>query len=130
MKGKPYNGGQWTEARLRSFIMSALRSASGRWGPKYQCVNESFVEDGINPKTGRKCKLHRCALTGEVFPKGEMQADHKEPVVPEKWGDTVSYLGYNFNELLPRLFCEADGYQAVSKQAHKKKTNQERKRRK
>lgn len=115
---------------MRSFIMSQLRKSTYKWKPKNDCIDAAFVKEGINPKTGYKCKLHKCALTGELFPKGEMQADHTNPVVPEQWGDTTQYLGYNWNELLPRLLCEVDGFQAVSKSAHKEKTNEENRRRK
>ena len=59
-------------------------------------------------------------------------ADHKQPVIPlsGKWGNTTEWLGYNWNELLPRLWCEANGYQAISKEVHKEKTQHERKLRK
>jgi len=123
---KPYNGGTWSKARMRSFVMSALRQA--RWGQKYASVKRAFVRDGINPATGRKCKLHRCEECGNLFPAGGMQADHIEPVVPldGKWGDTTEYLGVNWNELIPRLYAEADHWQALDKECHKVKTQEER----
>lgn len=116
---------------MRSFIVSALRRSSTRWQPKNEAIKRAFVGDGTNPKTGRKCKLHKCEQSGELVAKGDMQADHIEPVVPtEGWGKTTSYLGINWNEYIPRMFCEADGFQAVSKEWHKQKTNEERKQRK
>jgi hypothetical protein len=56
-----------------------------------------------------------------------VQADHIEPVVPldGEWGDTTRFLGYNWNELIPRLFCELEGLQALSKAEHKKKSAEE-----
>ena len=42
---------QWTEARLRSFVMSGLRRMTSRWGPKYSVLNKAFVEDQINALT-------------------------------------------------------------------------------
>lgn len=127
---KPFNGGRWTIARMRSFAMSAVRRA--QWPAKYQSLSKAYVKDGINPKTGKPCKLHRCAITGKLYPKKDMHADHKEPVIPldGKWGNTTEWLSYNWNELLPRLWCEAEGFQAISKEAHKQKTQQERKLRK
>lgn len=121
MKDKPHNGGQWTEARFRSFIMSALRHASNKWGPKWKSIESTYVGKGKNPKTGRACKLHRCALCGELFPKGEMRADHIEPVHDpakgfESWDSTVS-----------RMFVEVEGYQAICIECHKLKTDEERK---
>lgn len=109
--------------------MSALRKA--RWPEKYASLNRAYVKDGTNPQTGKKCKLHKCEECGSLNPKGQMQADHTEPVVPVdgQWGDTTRFLGYNFNELLPRLFIESDGYGALCKPCHKAKTAEERKQR-
>ena len=121
---KPYNGGEWTTARMRSFIMSALRRAM--WPVKYRAIRDSYVEDGVNPKTGRKCRLHRCSECGEVFPQNQMQADHIEPVVPLDGFDNKVWLEYDWNELLQRLYCEADGLQAVCKTCHKEKSLEER----
>lgn len=122
---KPYNSGKWTEARMRSFIMSALRKA--QWGVKYEAIRAAFVSYGVNPETNRKCKFHKCAECGELFMAGDMQADHIDPVVPinGEWGDTTRFLGYNWNELLPRLFAEIDEFQALDKDCHKKKSAEE-----
>ena len=30
--------------------------------------------------------MYRCAITKELFPAKDMQVDHIEPVIPEKWG--------------------------------------------
>lgn len=122
---KNYNNGQWTEARMRSFVMSALRKA--RWPLKYVAIKGAYVKDGINPATGRKCKLHRCLECGELFPAKDMQADHITPVVPLDgvWGDTTSYLGYNWNELIPRLYAGLDAYQPLDKGCHKVKSGEE-----
>ena len=92
-------------------MMSCVRSGTRRWAPKYQTLNESFVESQKNPKTGRMRKMYRCAITKELFPAKDM-------------------LGYNWNELLPRLFCGKENLQAVSKEAHKAKTKEENAKRK
>ena len=116
MKEKPYNSGQWTQARYNSFIKSALRGA--RWPVKYECIKSAFVEHGINPKTGRKCKLHKCVECKQLFPQNQMQADHIEPIIPvtgfTTWDDFIS-----------RLFCEIEGFQAICKDCHKIKTKKE-----
>ena len=127
MKDKPHNSGKWTTARMRSFVMSQLRG--GRWPVKYESIGQAYVGDGINPATGRTCKLHQCVECGEQFPKGQMQADHIDPVVPldGKWGETTEWLGINFNELLPRLYCELDKLQPLCKGCHKSKSAEERK---
>lgn len=120
MKEKPYNGGQWTKARFRSFIMSALRGASQKWGPKWECINEAFVGKGTNPKTGRPCKLHRCSSCGGTFPKGQMRADHINPVIDPATGFD------SWDEVVGRMFVEKSGYQAVCVPCHKTKTGEER----
>ena len=117
--GKPEktrNGRRWTEARFNSFVKGALRSA--RWPPKYRCIQKAYVEDGINPKTGRRCKLHRCQGCGQTFPKNQIRADHIEPVVP--------VTGFtNWDDVINRLFVEADGFQALCVECHKSKTKEE-----
>lgn len=113
---KPYNDGQWTEARKRSFIISALRRA--QWPPKYQAIKRVFVKDGNNPSTGRKCKLHKCENCGELFPAKDMQADHINPVIPLTGIDS-------WDGVIDRLFCEIDGYQALCRFCHKAKSQAE-----
>lgn len=115
-KPKPFNGGQWTVARKRSFIMSALRRA--QWPVKYSCLRSAFVRDGVNPKTGRKCKLHECEECHELFPAKDMRADHITPIVPVTGFDT-------WDSTIERLFCEAEGLQALCVDCHAVKTKAE-----
>ena len=118
---RPYNGGEWSEARMISFIKSALRGA--RWPQKYRCIEKAFIGFGINPKTGRKCKLHLCPTCHGHFPQNMMQADHIIPVIgPE--GFT------SWDEYISRLFVEADGFVATCKICHQQKTNLEKAERK
>ena len=115
---------------MRSFVMSALRRA--KWPQKYKSIGKMFLKDGTNPATGHKCKLHKCSNCGAIGPKGALQADHREPVVPinGKWGRKTKWLGYNWNELLPRLFIDEAGFDPICKPCHKTKTQQEREQRK
>jgi hypothetical protein len=118
---RPHNGGSWTKARMISFIKSALRGA--RWPQKYVCIKNAYVEDGLNPKTGRKCKLHRCPECFQLYPQNQMQADHIEPCVgPEGF--------VSWDAFIARLYVEAEGFQAICKNCHQTKTNEERKARK
>jgi len=114
---------------MRSFVMSALRKA--RWPQKYAAVGRAYIKRGTNPATGKPCKLHKCESCGTIGPKSSIQADHTDPVVPTngKWGRKTRWLGYNWNELLPRLFCEEEGFGAICKACHSEKTNKERKQR-
>jgi hypothetical protein len=77
--------------------MSALRRA--QWPVKYEAIRSAFVRDGVNPATGRKCKLHKCSACGELFPAKDMRADHIDPIVPVTGFD-------NWDALIARLFCE------------------------
>lgn len=114
---RPRNGGQWTEARYTAFVKSALRGA--RWPAKYDCIKLAFVANGINPVTGKKCKLCRCSGCSNTFKQGDLRADHIVPVVgPE--GFT------NWDDFIRRLYCEADGFQALCNACHDAKTAEER----
>ena len=109
--------GEWTEARYISFVKSALRGA--RWPEKYRAVNLAFVEHGINPATGRKCKLHKCSVCGNLFPQNAVQADHIVPVVGSE--------GFvSWDRFIQRLFCPAKGFQVVCKKCHNEITKIER----
>ena len=116
MKEKPYNSGQWTEARRRSFIMSALRSA--RWPVKYEALRAACVGIHENKKTGRKAKHYTCSDCGGTFPAKEVQVDHIAPIVPVTGFDS-------YDATVDRLFCEVDGFQVMCKLCHAVKTKEE-----
>ena len=117
-KEKPHNSGQWTRARFAQFIKSALRGA--RWPPKFDAIKAAFVEHGINPNTGRKCKLHRCVACSNLVPQSSMKAEHINPVVCPHVGFVV------WNTYIERLFVEVDGFQALCKECHDAKSAEER----
>ena len=117
---KPFNGGTWSRARMDSFIKSMLRQGSMRWGPRNTAVARAYIDDGINPKTGRRCKLHRCEECNDAFAKGDMQADHIDPVVPIKGFDS-------WDAVIKRMFCEEDGFRVVCKPCHREITDKENK---
>ena len=121
MKQKTRNGGQWTEARFKAFVISLLRAGSLRWGPRNQAIKAAFVANGINPKTGRKCKLHRCPVCRRQFTQSEMRVDHIKPVVDPARG----FCGWD--EYIQRMFCEAENFMAICRSCHDVKTKEERK---
>lgn len=124
-KPKPYACGQWTLARMRSFIMSALRRA--QWPPKYEAIKNAFVKSGVNPATGRMCKQHLCAQCGGLFPQKDMAVDHVDPVIPLDGFDCPDgFLEYDWDAVVRRLFVEADGLQVLCKKCHKLKSLDER----
>lgn len=113
------NNGRWTEARYRSFITSALRSASRRWPPKYETLKEAFVDRIINKKTGKLAAHYRCAKCQQLFPAKDVQVDHVNPVVDPATG-FVSWDVY-----IDRMFCDSVNLQVLCTECHKTKTAKE-----
>jgi 5-methylcytosine-specific restriction endonuclease McrA len=116
---KPYNSGQWTQARYNSFVKSALRKASIKWPPKYQVLKEASVGRKINKLTGRMAEHKRCAYCRAHFPVKLVSVDHILPIVDPATGFT------NWDDTIERMFCEKDGLQVLCKDCHDKKTNTE-----
>ena len=122
---KTRNNGLWTEARYNSFIKSLLRSGTSRWGPKQSCISEARVRRGV----------YRCELCKQEGPatlppkKGNKRriknivADHIEPVIP--------VTGFtNWHDVIERMFCEKDNFQAICHACHTIKCAEEREERK
>lgn len=122
---KTRNGGQWTESRFRSFIKSALRSASNRWPPKYETLKAARVEKGKYRCVGYNRSDHVVPVT--IMHKRKRQrnifVDHVVPVIPiggfTSWDDCIE-----------RLFCEKKGLQVLCGTCHSAKTKQEKEERK
>ena len=125
MVDKPYNSGMWTEARFHSFIKSALRAASNRWGPKYEVQKAARIERGIYLCAGYKRKPH--SVPASLPPKQgnkrrrKVTVDHIVPIIdPTKGFET-------WDKLISNLFCEVDGLQLLCSDCHTDKTKDERK---
>jgi len=123
-KPKQRNGGEWTEARFKSFVTSALRAASRRWPVKFKALKTAFVGRQVNAKTGKMAMHYRCASCANVFVAADVQVDHIHPVVDTQQG-FVSWDVY-----IDRMFCELDNYQILCKQCHKVKSDAEKQERK
>lgn len=121
-KIKTRNNGEWTEARYRSFVKSALRSASQRWPPKYQSLNEACVGTKLNTKTGRMAKHYKCNQCKNDFPAKEVEVNHIVPVVPTSGFTT-------WDEVIERMFCEKNGLEVLCKPCHRIITKEENKER-
>lgn len=122
-KEKPFNNGQWTEARMNSFIKSALRSASQRWPPRYTVLSEAKLGKKINSKTGRLADHYLCAACKEAFPAKEVQVNHITPVVLVSGFDS-------WDGVIKRMFCEKDGLEVLCIPCHKLTTREENEQRK
>lgn len=120
---KPYNGGQWTEARYKSFIKGGLRSLTNRWGPKSACVKDAWLERGVYKCAGYKRRWHKVPVSIKVGKKRmrNIAVDHIDPVV----NPTTGFVSWD--NLIERLFVEKDGLQLLCKACHDEKTSDERK---
>ena len=109
MNDKPYCNGQWTKARFKSFVTSALRRASSRWAPKYTCKK--------NSRTARN--TYKCSLCNKSVGNKDIKIDHIHPVVDPTKGFE------SWDKFIERLFVELDGYQAICITCHKSKSKEE-----
>ena len=116
MKRK-YNNGAWTEGRFNSFVTSALRAASRRWPPKYECLNEAKTEKKVNSATGRVAQHFLCNSCRGEFSSKNVQVDHVEPIGKDTTWDVF----------IDRLFCEKENLQVLCIDCHKAKTLKEKK---
>jgi 5-methylcytosine-specific restriction endonuclease McrA len=116
-------GGEWTQARLKNFIISALRSASNRYPPKYECLNAAKVGKKVNKATGRLAEHYKCAACKKHFVAKEVQVDHIEPVVSPLTGFI------DWNTFVARMFCPITNLQVLCKGCHKVKSDKEKKER-
>jgi hypothetical protein len=115
---RPYCSGTMTQSAFFSFLRSALRNKFTRWRPKYDALNAARVPyKGPNKKVKW---LYRCAITGELFQMKEVEVDHIVPCGSLRSFDDLPGFAQ-------RLFCEKDGLRVVSKEAHKKITAEQRK---
>lgn len=114
---------EWTQARLKNFIISALRSASNRYPPKYECLNAAKVGKKVNKATGRLAEHYKCAACKKHFVAKEVQVDHIEPVVSPLTGFI------DWNTFVARMFCPITNLQVLCKGCHKVKSDKEKKER-
>jgi len=121
-KPKPYNNGQWTEARYRAFVFSALRQASMRWPVKNQVKKAAWIRRG----------WYLCAGCGEEVPASiKVDGKRKDNAVVDHINTVVPLTGFDsWGECIARLYCEADNLQVLCRSCHDAKSANERKIRK
>lgn len=119
-----YNDGEWTAARFRSFVVSALRTATRRWPPKFKALKAAYVGRKTNKKTNKLAMHYSCAHCTRHFVAVDVQVDHIFPVVSPQTGfvDWETYIH--------RMFCEKENLQVLCKPCHSIKTSLEKEERK
>jgi 5-methylcytosine-specific restriction endonuclease McrA len=119
-----YNDGEWTASRFRSFVVSALRTATRRWPPKFKALKAAYVGRKTNKKTNKLAMHYACAHCARHFVAVDVQVDHIFPVVSPQTGfvDWETYIG--------RMFCEKENLQVLCKPCHSVKTSLEKEERK
>ena len=121
-----YNNKKWTQARFNSFIKNALRSASIKWPPRYECKKAAWVSRGKYRCIGYKKRSH---IVPTTLPRPEnkksrivnIQVDHIVPVIDSREGFV------SWDRVIERLFCEKEGLQLLCLQCHSEKSKDERK---
>lgn len=93
---------------LKKFIIPVLRRATYRWPERSQALRNARVDRG----------LYKCANCEQLFKSKEIQLDHIEPVVPLE----VTGLEQSWDSYITRMFCRAEGYQAICEQCHDMKS--------
>lgn len=91
---------------LKSFLTSKLRRISFSWPGRNEAVKAARVERG----------RYVCAKCANIFKSTEIRADHIKPVIDPK----VGFVGWD--EFIPRMFCEAEGFQVLCTGCHDIKT--------
>nr|DAF32084.1 MAG TPA: HNH endonuclease [Caudoviricetes sp.] len=108
----------WTESKFQSFIKSTLRKGTTRWPPKYEVLNAAKRGKMVNDSTGRLAEHYECAHCHGVFPAKEVQVDHIESVIP-----LTGFISWD--DVIKRMFCQADGLQVLCKTCHAIKSKEE-----
>ncbi len=117
---RKYNNGDWTKARWKGFVMSALRRAWLRYPPRSQAMKAAWVRRGIYKCAG--CNKNVPVTVKDIEKNKRMRnisVDHIKPVVPAKGFTT-------WDSVVSRMFCELSNLQVLCKDCHDKKTKNER----
>lgn len=118
-----YNDNEWTSARFKSFITSALRTATRRWPPKYKALKDACIGRQVNKATNKLAYHYKCAHCRKLFVQKDVQVDHIDPVVAPH----VGFEGWDI--FIDRMFCEKNNLQVLCKTCHSVKTQLEKKER-
>lgn len=97
------------EARLKAFVVFALRRFSLRFYSRNEAMKLARIERG----------RYRCATCEGIFHRKEINVDHINPVVPLKDGFTTWDIYIN------NMFPKPEGFQILCELCHSIKTQNE-----
>lgn len=52
----------WTEGRIRAFIVSVLRAGARRWPPKFETLAAAFIGKNLMRKLGERVSIMNATL--------------------------------------------------------------------
>lgn len=117
MSDKTRCGGEWTEAKFRSFIKGHLRAATVKWAPIQNVIKNATTRRGFKICAGCKEEVPVTILVNGKRMKNTF-CDHIIPVVPlSGW--------VSWDDCIDKLFCEEDNLQLLCKACHDAKSAEE-----
>lgn len=90
------------EYELRQFVKVKLRRASLMWKPRNLALKAARVDRG----------LYQCEMCKDIFPRQNVQLDHKAPVMDIRAPD------FTFDNFVRRLFVDVSGFAVLCINCH------------
>lgn len=100
-KPKKINRDNWVKGKLRQMSL--------RWPPRSEALKLSRKERG----------KYQCAMCMDLFKGHQVHLDHIESVI------ALNNDGFDWNNFIPRLFCDVEGFQVLCTTCHEIKTFKE-----
>ncbi len=108
----------WTDARFRTFIVSALRQAYQRFPNRNEILKKSNTKRGYFRCEGYKRGPHEVKKEWRRKRVVNRAVDHIQPITGAKH--------LTWDEYINRMFCDTSNLQVLCKECHRLKTNDER----
>ena len=112
----------WTQARFKSFLKSALRSASSKWPPKFEALKLARRKSQLDDK--RSKWEYICSSCNKWYKSKDVELNHKEPV--GGFGEDFNKWPEDLGRIAERMFCDVNGYEVLCKKCHNKETQKQR----
>lgn len=103
---------EWTEARYRTFVRSALRKAWMKWPPRFEALRRASRPNQSDNK--RLKNEYQCAKCQQWHRQDAVSVDHTTP-----WGDPWSM---SFTDALRALLVPVEELQVLCNPCHDTKT--------